>query len=377
MVFTVKPEAIQILSNAGVFGPVVIVPLILQKELHASNEMIGLIAGGFAAAGFISSYIFGRGSDVYGRRNILLAGLFLSGVATLLQAVTIVSGGLAVFAGARILMGFCSGMFPAALLAYAYDTKGKMGAFSAWGALGWAFGNYIVTVFVAYEQAYLLCAIILFASFAIALNLPFKTDTRMQVPMFPKALIRRNAPVYASMLIRHTGANMIWVTYPLFLTGIGATPQWIGIIYGVNSVGQFIFMMFLMDKYDPSLLVAVGLGSSAVTFFTFTLAGSYWEIIPSQVMLAFAWAALYVGSLRYVMDKNKEKATASGLLSSTMSISGMVGPVMGGIAATAFDFKGTIAIATGMSIVALAIFIYDLKRSGEFYRLKLPSRGAR
>jgi MFS family permease len=377
LVFTVKPEAIQILSNAGVFGPVVIVPLILQKELHASNEMIGLIAGGFAAAGFISSYIFGRGSDVYGRRNILLAGLFLSGVATLLQAVTIVSGGLAVFAGARILMGFCSGMFPAALLAYAYDTKGKMGAFSAWGALGWAFGNYIVTVFVAYEQAYLLCAIILFASFAIALNLPFKTDTRMQVPMFPKALIRRNAPVYASMLIRHTGANMIWVTYPLFLTGIGATPQWIGIIYGVNSVGQFIFMMFLMDKYDPSLLVAVGLGSSAVTFFTFTLAGSYWEIIPSQVMLAFAWASLYVGSLRYVMDKNKEKATASGLLSSTMSISGMVGPVMGGIAATAFDFKGTIAIATGMSIVALAIFIYDLKRSGEFYRLKLPSRGAR
>jgi len=373
----VKPEAIQLLSNAGVFGPVVIVPLILQKELHASNEMIGLIAGGFAAAGFISSYIFGRGSDVYGRRNILLAGLFLSGVATLLQAVTIVSGGLAIFAGARILMGFCSGMFPAALLAYAYDTKGKMGAFSAWGALGWAFGNYIVTVFVAYEQAYLLCAIILFASFAVALNLPFKTDTRMQVPMFPKALIRRNAPVYASMLIRHTGANMIWVTYPLFLTGIGATPQWIGIIYGVNSVGQFIFMMFLMDKYDPSLLVAVGLGSSAVTFFTFTLAGSYWEIIPSQIMLAFAWASLYVGSLRYVMDKNKEKATASGLLSSTMSISGIVGPVMGGIAATAFDFKGTIAIATGMSIVALAIFIYDLKRSGELYRLKLPSRDPR
>jgi len=377
LVFAVKPEAIQLLSNAGVFGPVVIVPLILQKELHASNEMIGLIAGGFAAAGFISSYIFGRGSDVYGRRNILLAGLFLSGVATLLQAVTIVSGGLAIFAGARILMGFCSGMFPAALLAYAYDTKGKMGAFSAWGALGWAFGNYIVTVFVAYEQAYLLCAIILFASFAVALNLPFKTDTRMQVPMFPKALIRRNAPVYASMLIRHTGANMIWVTYPLFLTGIGATPQWIGIIYGVNSVGQFIFMMFLMDKYDPSLLVAVGLGSSAVTFFTFTLAGSYWEIIPSQIMLAFAWASLYVGSLRYVMDKNKEKATASGLLSSTMSISGIVGPVMGGIAATAFDFKGTIAIATGMSIVALAIFIYDLKRSGELYRLKLPSRDPR
>jgi len=55
LVFAVKPEAIQFLSSAGVIGPVVIVPLILQNELHASNETIGLIAGGFAAAGFMNS----------------------------------------------------------------------------------------------------------------------------------------------------------------------------------------------------------------------------------------------------------------------------------------------------------------------------------
>jgi DHA1 family multidrug resistance protein-like MFS transporter len=368
-----KPEAIQLLSNAGLFGPVVIVPLILQNDLGASKGTIGLIAGGFAAAGFISSYIFGRGSDVYGRRNILLAGLLLSGIATLLQVASMAWGGLALFASVRILIGFCSGMFPAALLAYAYDTKGKMGVFSAWGALGWAIGNYAVVAFATYEDAYIFCAVIVFVSFAIALSLPFRTDVRMQVPFFPRKLIRKNAPVYSSMLIRHTGANMIWVTYPLFLESMGATHQWIGIIYGVNSIGQFFFMM-LLDKYDPSLLVAVGLGSSALTFFTFTLAGSYWEIIPSQALLAFAWACLYVGSLRYVMDRNKETATAAGLLSSTMSISGIIGPVLGGVAVMAFDFKGTIAIATAMSIIALSIFIYDLKRSGEFYRLRLPSR---
>jgi DHA1 family quinolone resistance protein-like MFS transporter len=128
--------------------------------------------------------------------------------------------------------------------------------------------------------------------------------------------------------------------------------------------------MMLLDRYDPALLVAVGLVSSALTFFTFTLAGSPWEIVPSQVLLAFAWASLYVGSLRYVLDKNKEKATATGLLSSTMSLSGIIGPVLGGLAATAFDFKGTIVIATLMSLVALGIFVYELKRSGEFYRLR-------
>lgn len=82
-----------------------------------------------------------------------------------------------------------------------------------------------------------------------------------------------------------------------------------------------------------------------------------------------------MGSLRYVMDRNEEKATVTGLLSSTMSISGVIGPVLGGIAATASGFKGTIGIATAMSIIALLIFVNELRKSGELYRLRLRSRG--
>lgn len=372
-----KAETVQLLSSAGLFGPVIIVPVILQEDFGASKSLIGLIAGAFAAAGFISSYLFGRASDIRGRRDILLVGLFLSGVATLLQVASLVWGGLVFFSIVRVFVGFCSGIFSGALLAYAYETKGKMGKFSAWGALGWGAGNLTVGLLagtLGNEVAYLLCALFVFTSFGVALALPFSKEVRMEVPLLPKELIRRNAPVFSAMLIRHTGANMIWVTYPLFLRSIGADDAWIGVIYAVNAIGQFFFMM-LLDRYDPAVLVAVGLVSSALTFYTFTLASSPWEIVPSQMLLAFAWASLYVGSLRYVLDKNKEKATASGMLSSTMSLSGIIGPVIGGLAATAFDFKGTIAVATLMSLVALTIFVYELKRSGEFYRLRVGSRG--
>ena len=371
-----KAPAIQLLSNAGLFGPVIIIPTILADNYQASNELIGIIAGGVAAAGFLSSYIFGRASDVYGRRSILLLGLILSGFATLLQMASLVWGGIEFFATVRILIGFCSGMFPAALLSYAYDTRaGRMSRFSAFGSAGWGFGNLGVGLFgIMYEEAYLFCAAILFASFAIAMYLPFTKEVRMQVPLVPVRIIKKNGAVFSAMLIRHTGANMIWVTYPLFLQSIGANIEWIGVIYAVNAFGQSFFMLFL-DKYDPSLLVAVGLISSALTFFTFTLAGSYWEIIPSQMLLAAAWSCLYVGSLRYVMDRNEEKATVTGLLSSTMSISGVIGPVLGGIAATASGFKGTIGIATAMSIIALLIFVNELRKSGELYRLRLRSRG--
>lgn len=372
-----KAETVQLLSNAGLFGPVVIVPLILKDDFSASENLIGLIGGAYAAAGFISSYFFGRASDIRGRRGILLLGLFLSGVATLFQIASLLWGGLTLFAIVRVLIGFCAGVFSGALLAYAYETKGKMGKFSAWGSLGWGVGNLSVG-FIAdglgSEMGYMFCALLVFGSYAIALSLPFSKEVRMEVPLFPKEMIKKNAPVVSAMLIRHTGANMIWVTYPIFLEGIGASESWIGVIYAVNAFGQFFFMMFL-DRYDPSLLVAVGLVSSALTFFTFTLASSPWEIVPSQVLLAFAWASLYVGSLRYVLERNKEKATASGLLSSTLSLSGIIGPVLGGMSSTIFDFKGTIAIATLMSLVALAIFLFGLRRSGEFYRLRIRSGG--
>jgi len=361
------------------------VPVILQEELGANENAIGLIAGAFAAAGFISSYTFGRASDIRGRRGILIGGLLLSGFATVLQIVSLFAEDLKVFAVVRILVGFSSGVFPAALLAYAYDnTSGKMGKFSAWGAAGWGVGNlglgalfwiYGENEGLYYKVGYLLSALVIFLSFLIALRLPFTREVKMDVPLFPKALIKRNASVYSAMLIRHTGANMIWVTYPLFLKSINADMGWIGVIYAVNAFGQF-FVMSILDKYDPTLLVAVGLASSAVTFYAFLMVGSFWEILPAQLLLAAAWGCLYVGSLRYVMDRNKEKATATGVLSSTMSISGIIGPVIGGVAVTIFSFKGTIFIAMAMSLVALAIFVFELRRSGELYRLRLRSRGA-
>ncbi len=365
-----KPEGIQLLSSAGVFGPAIIVPVILADQFEASKSLIGLIAGLYATAGFISTYAFGRASDVYGRRKILLAGLGLTVIATMAQAMSLIYNSFEAFVFVRILIGFAAGMFPAALLAYAYDAKSKMGKFSSWAAAGWGIGNLGVGVFGSlYEWAYFYCAGILMVSFILALTLKFGKECRMDVPLFPIALIKRNAPVYSAMLIRHTGANMIWVTYPLFLKSIGADITWIGAIYAVNAFGQF-FIMNILDRYDPAVLVAVGLGSSAVTFFAFLFVGTHWQIIPAQLLLAASWASLYVGSLRYVMDKNKEKATASGILSSVMSISGIAGPILGGVAAAALGFKGTITIASIMSAIALMIFIYELRVSGELYRLR-------
>jgi MFS family permease len=364
-----KPQTTQFLSSAGTFGPAVIVPVILADEYGASSGVIGLVAGLFAAATFVSSYVFGRASDVHGRRKVLLLGLLASAFATAGQALTMLTDSLLLFSAVRVLLGFCAGIFPAALLAYAYEHKNKMGRFSSWGAAGWGIGSLSVGLFgTMYVTAHLYCAAILFVSYALALRLPFASEGKMRVPLFPLAVIRQNAPVYASVLVRHTGANMVWVTYPLFLMSIGADGMWVGVIYSVNAFAQF-FIMKVIDRYDPARLVGFGIALSSVTIATFLLADEYWKIIPAQILLATSWASLYVGSLRYVMDKSREKATATGMLSATISISGIIGPVLGGLCAAVIGFGGTIAIASALSLVALVIFLFELNRSGEFYRL--------
>ena len=368
-----RPEAIQLLSSAGTFGPIILVPIILSEDFGVSKGVIGIVVGVFATASFLSSYACGRAADIYGRRIVLLLGLGLSSVVTLLHVLTLWLDSLHLFVVARILLGFSAGMFPAALLAYAYETNSKMGKFSSWGAAGWGLGSLGIGMFGAlYEWAFFYCAIILTVSFGIALTLPFPKERRMHVPKFPIRVIRENAPVYAAMLVRHTGANMIWVTYPLFLISVGANEALVGAVYAVNAFSQFMIMNFI-DRFDPPLLVAYGIGASAVTFLIFALTDHYWEVIPAQVLLASSWASLYVGSLRYVMGKSAERATATGLLAGMMSISGILGPLIGGFTAAAIGFRSTMLAASAMAVVAMVVFVYELLRSGELYRLTRPS----
>ncbi len=364
-----RPEAIQLLSSAGTFGPIILVPIILADDFNASEGFIGVVVALFAMSSFVSSYTCGRAADVYGRRSVLLIGLALSGAVTLLHIASLWLDSIGLFVLVRVMLGFSAGMFPAALLAYVYETKSKMGRFSSWGAAGWGAGSLIIGFFGAlYEWAFLYCAAILFLSFAIALTLPFPKEKRLHVPKFPVTLIRKNAPVYVSMLVRHTGANMIWVTYPLFLMSIGADSALIGIVYAVNAFSQFLIMNYI-DRFDPSALVAFGAGASAVTFVIFAMSDHIWQIIPAQVLLASSWSCMYVGSLRYVMDKNEEKATATGLLSGMMSLSGILGPLAGGFTAVAIGFRGTMLVASVMAIVALAAFLYEVSVARDVYRL--------
>jgi MFS family permease len=352
-----KIASIQVLSSAGLSGTALLIPNMLRGDFGANTIEIGLITASFNAALFSSSWIFGRATDVHGKRRILQIGLFVTSLALLLQ---IFAQDTYMVGMSRIFVGMACGIYPSALICHVYEGDKKVGKFSAYGSLGFGIGTFLAGAIGIYYGIFIVSAAMLFVAFTISLYLPSRVETHQKVPLFPAKIIKRNFPVYVSVMFRHIGANMIWVVYTIFLADLGADPLFIGAVYAINATAQFLFMNYV-DRFGSRRLVMFGFIFSLLTFPSYTFATTYWMIIPSQIMIAAAWSCLYVGSVKYVMERNEEKGTSAGLLQSFLSVSAIVGALMGGVATYSLGYHGAMYVATVMAALGLVTFFFSNK----------------
>ena len=358
-------QSIQMLTNAGGFASTLFVPILLKQQMGADDFTVGLVVALFGASTFMAQYIFGRAADNRGKRLFLLVGLVVSAVAVALQAL---AQDVAQLALARFLVGFASGIYPPALLAYTFISRQKMGRSVSFGSLGWGVGTFVAGVIAAYWAVFLASGIMFFLSFLIALGLPpIKEEKLHNVPLFPKAIIRKNLPIYSALLIRHAGASAIWATLPIYISQMGASNFDIGVIYAFNALTQFA-VMYNLDRMDPGKAFMTGLVLSAVTFVCYGLVertGSFWYFIIPQVMIAFSWSFMYVGALNFVAERNAEVATTTGHIGAIIALAGIFGPLLGGfVSGWARNYTTMMFLSAGITVVAIGVFMMQ-KRDGD------------
>jgi MFS family permease len=359
-----KTETIQIMSGAAMLSAYTFVPILAREQLGISEIFITLIAGGYAAATFVASYIFGRAGDVYGRRIVIRLGLLL---ATISFSLLLVSTSLETLFLIRMTNGFCLGMYPGALAAYAYESRMKMGRFATWGATGWAIGTLLAGYAAVYGiyYAFAMSSLFMGIAFASALTLPRIPRISMKVPLFPVETFKRNLHVYAAVVLRQTSAAAVWTLWPLFLYDLGGTTFTIAIVQATNSIAQVVFMVSITDRVGSRKLILTGLLASAITFAWFPLASNIVEILPSQIVLGLSWATLYVGSLKYVTEYNEDRSTASGLLQSMLALSGVLGPMIAAIIYSLWPgYTPLMFFAVAMSLFSFGAFLMT-NRHGE------------
>ena len=76
------------------------------------------------------------------------------------------------------------------------------------------------------------------------------------------------------------------------------------------------------------------------------------------------WAFLFIGGNFHLMENNP-KSTSTGIFSSTLSISTVIGPVIGGAIAFLYDYTAVMYFAIAIIIVAFGISLKVPKKVKE------------
>lgn len=118
------------------FGIVLPILPIYAKQFHATSLQAALLVTAFSAAGFVCSPIWGRLSDRYGRRPVILISLAGTAVGSLLTGV---AGGLPLLFAGRLVDG-ASGASVSVAQAAAADLASPSERSRLFGLLGAAFG---------------------------------------------------------------------------------------------------------------------------------------------------------------------------------------------------------------------------------------------
>ena len=349
--------AIRFMSSAAMAMAWVFIP-IYANDLGIDAFVIGLIVAANALAVLLSSWVFGRAADMHGRRRFIVAGLLGAVVAFALLSTATSAMELIAF---RFTCGLFDGMFNSSLVAYVAERRGSLGRFTSFGPLGMTAGFLFAGSIMATDRPtntiFLASAGTLALTFCLALGLPQVRETTFRIPRIPLEIIRRNGHLYLAMLLRHTGASMAWVIFPLYEQSMGLSRALIAYIWIPNFMMQVVLMNFADRMKNSHVMVICGLASTAGSFAIWIAFQEWYGLVPGMFMIGIAWAFLYMGSIFELMENNEERATATGLLNSSTSLSGIVGPIMGGIVAAQYGYVGNLYGALALTCAALVLYL--------------------
>ncbi len=344
-------------QHAGVSIIFVFMPIIAKGVTDSILE-IGLIVASFSFAQILSEIYFGRHSDKKGTRLKFIRIGFIGCAAAF---------GLHYFADditllflARIGAGIASGIMIPAMIAYAYEInveRKRAATIISFHALGWLAG----IAAAGFANDLKLIFIISAASFLIGLMFTIKLPNTIQEkelePGTTKKIILKNKFLFLSLLLRHIGAAAVWTILPLMLIEkLGAELYQISIIYVANTLTAFILMNLMASRINISNITKfkIGIGCTVFVFVGLSVITDWWMAMPFMALVGGTWAFLFIGGNFHLMENNP-RSTSTGIFSSTLSIATVLGPVIAGSIAFAFDYIAVMYFAIAIIACAFAV----------------------
>ena len=344
-------------QHAGISIIFVFMPIIAKGVTDSIFE-IGLIVASFSFAQILSEIYFGRHSDRKGTRLKFIRIGFIG---------CAVAFGLHYFADditllfiARIGAGIASGIMIPAMIAYTYELnqeKKKAATIISFHALGWLAGIAAAGITNDLKLIFIISAASFIIGLIFTIRLPNPIQEKELKPGTTRRIILKNKFLFLSLLLRHIGAAAVWTIFPIMLMEkLGAELYQVSIVYVANTLTAFILMNVMATKINISNVTKfkIGVGCTTFVFVGLALVTDWWMVMPFMALVGGTWAFLFIGGNFHLMENNP-RSTSTGIFSSTLSIATVVGPVVAGSIAFAFDYVAVMYFAIAIIVCAFAV----------------------
>lgn len=354
-----KTVLIILLSNIFIafLGIGLIVPVMpsFLNIMHLSGKTMGYLVAAYALAQLLMSPLAGRWVDRYGRKKIIIIGVFLFGISELIFGL---GTHVSVFYISRILGGTSAAFIMPGVTAYVADITSiqerakAMGYISAAVSTGFIIGPGIGGFIAEYgvRIPFFFAAILAFfvgISSIFILKEPLTKEQFAEISANAKQTnfisnIKRSVnPVYfiafIIVFVLAFGLSAYETVFSLFSDHkFGFTPKDIAVIITISATFGVIMQIFMFGKMVNKLgekkLIQLCLITGAILAIASTVVSSFLSMLAVTCFIFLAFDLLRPALTTFLSKAaGKEQGFIAGMNSTYTSLGNILGPAIGGI----------------------------------------------
>ena len=355
------------------FGLIIPVMPTYLKTFGAAGQVLGFIIASFAFAQFLFSPIAGNLSDRYGRKYLIIFGLFINGLSQIMFGL---SSEIWMLFASRFITGFGTAFIVPPVMAYAADLttdkdRGKaMGWLGAAISLGFMIGPGIggfLSNISLHTPFYFGGFGAIFAgilSFMILPTIkPVKTEQQKRENIIQQIARSFKTSYFVLLIVVFVftfGIANFQSTLTMFLTyKFHYTPNDIAIVMTVGSAIGVVIQVFAINKlfevFGEMKIILFGLLLAAFSMYGLLYVRGFYVILLVATLFSIA-TTLIRPAVNTVISKTAghEQGYAAGMNNAYMSLGNMIGPALAG---TLFDWHMNIPFTLGTLILLGCFFI--------------------
>lgn len=366
---------------SSMLGVGIIAPLLplYAENLGATAVWVGIIFAAFSISRGIFMPIFGRLSDLKGRKNFICIGLFSYAAISLgyVWANTVFE-----LTAIRLVHGVAAAMIIPIAQAYVGDLSpvGEegtfMGYFNAAFFTGFALGPLlggVLTEYFSMNLAFYVMGALNFLAFLLALaylpEISNKTqgETSSKISFIDMAQSGVVKGLFSFRLAYALGRGSFSCFLPIFAAfTLGLSLGEIGIVLAANMLAMSLSQMFfgrIANRFDRRGLVVIG-SLLSITFLALVpWMQCFWQLLALSVFGGIGGALSMLTASVLAVEEGRTYGMGSTLsvFNMAMSLGMAAGPLLGGIIVSVLDTTSVFYFAAALGLLGIGLFVWFTK----------------